>query len=95
MATGPLPRGTLTFLFTDIEGSTKLLNAVGTERYHDVLEVHTQVETLRQRGHQTRSRAAVTAVGARTIRVTTSATTTATGSASATVSRNGRCASAS
>ena len=41
MATGPLPRGTLTFLFTDIEGSTKLLNALGTDRYHEVLEAHT------------------------------------------------------
>ena len=41
MATGQLPRGTLTFLFTDIEGSTKLLNALGTDRYHEVLEAHT------------------------------------------------------
>ncbi len=40
-----LPSGTLTFLFTDIEGSTKLLNALGTDRYHEVLEAHTQ--TLR------------------------------------------------
>ncbi|HEV2009698.1 MAG TPA: adenylate/guanylate cyclase domain-containing protein [Candidatus Limnocylindria bacterium] len=55
MATGPLPRGTLTFLFTDIEGSTKLLNALGTDRYHEVLEVHT--ETLRgafAKGHEVR-----------------------------------------
>src|ERR671936_1111699 len=37
-----LPSGTLTFLFTDIEGSTKLLNALGTERFHDVLAAHTQ-----------------------------------------------------
>jgi predicted ATPase/class 3 adenylate cyclase len=40
-----LPSGTLTFLFTDIEGSTKLGVALGTERYHEVLEVHTR--TLR------------------------------------------------
>ena len=40
-----LPSGTLTFLFTDIEGSTKLLNELGTDRYHDVLGTHTQ--TLR------------------------------------------------
>src|SRR5258706_7856330 len=40
-----LPSGTLTFLFTDIEGSTKLLNALGTDRYHEVLATHTQ--TLR------------------------------------------------
>jgi predicted ATPase/class 3 adenylate cyclase len=55
MATGPLPRGTLTFLFTDIEGSTKLLNALGTDRYHEVLETHT--ETLRRafaKGHEVR-----------------------------------------
>ena len=40
-----LPSGTLTFLFTDIEGSTKLLNALGTDRFHEVLATHTQ--TLR------------------------------------------------
>jgi predicted ATPase/class 3 adenylate cyclase len=40
-----LPSGTLTFLFTDIEGSTKLLNALGTDRYHEVLATHTK--TLR------------------------------------------------
>jgi len=38
----PLPSGTLTFLFTDIEGSTKLLSALGTDRFHEVLAVHTQ-----------------------------------------------------
>jgi len=37
-----LPSGTLTFLFTDIEGSTKLLNALGTDRFHEVLAVHTR-----------------------------------------------------
>src|SRR5438046_2300211 len=42
VATGPLPRGTLTFLFTDIEGSTKLLNGLGTDRYQQVLEAHTE-----------------------------------------------------
>jgi predicted ATPase/class 3 adenylate cyclase len=40
-----LPSGTLTFLFTDIEGSTKLLSALGTDRFHEVLATHTQ--TLR------------------------------------------------
>ena len=53
--TEALPRGTLTFLFTDIEGSTKLLNALGTDRYHQVLEVHT--DTLRHafaKGHEVR-----------------------------------------
>jgi len=55
VATGPLPRGTLTFLFTDIEGSTKLLNALGTDRYHEVLEAHTDI--LRRafaKGHEVR-----------------------------------------
>jgi class 3 adenylate cyclase len=32
-----LPSGTVTFLFTDIEGSTKLLQQLGAERYGDVL----------------------------------------------------------
>ena len=40
-----LPAGTVTFLFTDIEGSTKLLNELGTDRFHDVLAIHTR--TLR------------------------------------------------
>src|SRR5687768_18028428 len=34
-----LPRGTVTFLFTDIEGSTRLLHELG-ERYADVLAEH-------------------------------------------------------
>jgi len=32
-----LPTGTVTFLFTDIEGSTRLLRRVGAERYADAL----------------------------------------------------------
>jgi predicted ATPase/class 3 adenylate cyclase len=44
MSTGSgLPAGTLTFLFTDIEGSTKLQNELGTDRYQDVLETHTRL----------------------------------------------------
>ncbi len=35
----PLPTGTLTFLFSDIEGSTRLLVSLG-ERFTDVLEEH-------------------------------------------------------
>ena len=35
-----LPSGTVTFLFTDIEGSTKLLHALGRERYATVLTEH-------------------------------------------------------
>jgi predicted ATPase/class 3 adenylate cyclase len=46
MSSGRLPTGTLTFLFTDIEGSTKLGVALGTDRYHEVLEMHTR--TLRR-----------------------------------------------
>ncbi|MBA2264959.1 MAG: adenylate/guanylate cyclase domain-containing protein, partial [Chloroflexi bacterium] len=32
-----LPSGTVTFLFTDVEGSTKLLHALGAEAYADAL----------------------------------------------------------
>ncbi len=35
-----LPRGTVTFLFTDIEGSTRLLHELGPERYGDALAEH-------------------------------------------------------
>ena len=37
-----LPVGTVTFLFTDIEGSTRLLKRLG-ERYGDVLEQHQRI----------------------------------------------------
>jgi hypothetical protein len=36
---GALPTGTVTFLFTDIEGSTRLLQQLG-DRYADVLATH-------------------------------------------------------
>jgi predicted ATPase/class 3 adenylate cyclase len=35
-----LPSGTVTFLFTDVEGSTKLLHELGKERYADALAEH-------------------------------------------------------
>jgi class 3 adenylate cyclase len=35
-----LPTGTVTFLFTDVEGSTSLLNELGAERYADALAAH-------------------------------------------------------
>jgi predicted ATPase/class 3 adenylate cyclase len=35
-----LPSGTVTFLFTDVEGSTKLLHALGAEGYADALAEH-------------------------------------------------------
>jgi predicted ATPase/class 3 adenylate cyclase len=38
-----LPSGTVTFLFTDIQGSTKLLHELGAERYAQVLAEHRQV----------------------------------------------------
>jgi predicted ATPase/class 3 adenylate cyclase len=38
--TRTLPSGTVTFLFTDVEGSTRLLHALGTEGYADALAAH-------------------------------------------------------
>jgi predicted ATPase/class 3 adenylate cyclase len=38
-----LPSGTLTFLFTDIEGSTRLLQALGRDGWQEVLEVHNRI----------------------------------------------------
>jgi predicted ATPase/class 3 adenylate cyclase len=38
-----LPSGTVTFLFTDVEGSTKLLHALGTDAYADALAGHRRV----------------------------------------------------
>jgi predicted ATPase/class 3 adenylate cyclase len=35
-----LPRGTVTFLFTDIEGSTRLLDELGAEKYGNALAEH-------------------------------------------------------
>ena len=36
----PLPSATVTFLFTDIEGSTRLLSELGTEAYAATLSDH-------------------------------------------------------
>ncbi|MDQ2964709.1 MAG: adenylate/guanylate cyclase domain-containing protein, partial [Chloroflexota bacterium] len=36
----PFPTGTVTFLFTDIEGSTRLTEAIGAARYGPLLERH-------------------------------------------------------
>ncbi len=38
-----LPTGTVTFLFTDVEGSTKLLHELGAETYAEALAAHRQV----------------------------------------------------
>ena len=35
-----LPSGTVTFLFTDVEGSTRLLHALGPDRYAEALAIH-------------------------------------------------------
>jgi class 3 adenylate cyclase len=40
---GELPIGTVTFLFTDIEGSTQLLKQLGGERYGDALDDHQRI----------------------------------------------------
>src|SRR5262245_34784581 len=38
-----LPTGTVTFLFTDIEGSTRLVQALGPERYVQAQDLHADV----------------------------------------------------
>jgi predicted ATPase/class 3 adenylate cyclase len=38
-----LPTGTLTFFFTDIEGSTKLVRALGPQRFGEVLDLHGRI----------------------------------------------------
>ncbi len=38
-----LPSGTVTFLFTDVEGSTRLLHSLGTEGYAEALAEHRRV----------------------------------------------------
>jgi hypothetical protein len=38
-----LPTGTVTFLFTDIEGSTRLLHSIGPDAYSDALAEHRRV----------------------------------------------------
>jgi predicted ATPase/class 3 adenylate cyclase len=37
------PAGTVTLVFTDIEGSTKLLEQLGTDRYRDALALHREI----------------------------------------------------
>jgi predicted ATPase len=38
-----LPSGTVTFLFTDVDGSTKLLHELGAERYAEALAEHRRI----------------------------------------------------
>jgi class 3 adenylate cyclase len=40
---GDLPTGTVTFLFTDVEGSTKLLHELGAEAYAKALAEHRRI----------------------------------------------------
>ncbi|HZE29272.1 MAG TPA: AAA family ATPase, partial [Gaiellaceae bacterium] len=42
-ASTALPTGTVTFLFTDIEGSTRLLKKLGRDTYGDVLATHNRL----------------------------------------------------
>jgi hypothetical protein len=52
-----LPSGTVTFLFTDVEGSTKLLHELGAEAYAEALLEHRRVlrEAFSARGVASRS----------------------------------------
>src|SRR5713226_10445187 len=38
-----LPTGTATFLFTDIQGSTKLVQQLGIERWREILDTHYEI----------------------------------------------------
>ena len=40
---GDLPSGTVTFLFTDVESSTKLLHELGANEYAQVLAEHRRI----------------------------------------------------
>jgi class 3 adenylate cyclase len=46
-----LPSGTVTFLFTDVEGSTKLLHELGAEQYAKALGEHRRVLREAFRAH--------------------------------------------
>jgi predicted ATPase/class 3 adenylate cyclase len=46
-----LPTGTLTFFFTDIEGSTKLVRELGADRFGDVLDLHGRILRAAVREH--------------------------------------------
>ena len=51
VAMAELPRGTVTLLFTDVEGSTRLLQELGRERYVDALEAHRRLLRAAFRRH--------------------------------------------
>src|ERR671934_193900 len=46
-----LPAGTVTFLFTDVEGSTRLLHELGPERYAEALAAHRRILRRAFAGH--------------------------------------------
>jgi hypothetical protein len=46
-----LPTGTVTFLFTDVEGSTRLLEEIGDEAYEEALSVHRRIVRAACRAH--------------------------------------------
>ena len=46
-----LPTGTVTFLFTDVEGSTRLLDELGSERYAEALAQHRELIRETSRAH--------------------------------------------
>ena len=46
-----LPSGTVTFLFTDVEGSTRLLHELGAERYAEALAAHRRILRRAFAGH--------------------------------------------
>jgi class 3 adenylate cyclase len=49
-----LPSGTVTFLFTDIEGSTRLLHRLGQHQYDELLTAHQQILTAAFTAHEGR-----------------------------------------
>ncbi len=51
MSRRDLPTGTVTFLFTDIEGSTRLLHELGAERYEVALADHRRIVREAFTGH--------------------------------------------
>jgi class 3 adenylate cyclase len=53
-----LPTGTVTFLFTDVEGSTQLLHELGAEGYADALAEHRRILRHVRRRRRDRGRRA-------------------------------------
>jgi predicted ATPase/class 3 adenylate cyclase len=51
MARADLPRGTVTLVVTDVEGSTRLLQELGAERYAAVLAEHRRIVRAAYRAH--------------------------------------------